>query len=43
MRRAMGRAAPEVRSRFDVNRICARWERVIAGCPLPRGYADGFE
>jgi glycosyltransferase involved in cell wall biosynthesis len=43
MRRAMGRAAPEVRSRFDVQRICARWERLIARAPLPRGYADGLE
>jgi glycosyltransferase involved in cell wall biosynthesis len=40
MRREMARAAPEVRSRFDVERICARWERLIARCPLPRGAFD---
>ena len=37
LRRDMGRAAPQVKSRFDVDLICARWEDLIARCPLPRG------
>lgn len=36
-RRDMGRAGPDVKSRFDVDLICARWENLIARCPLPRG------
>jgi glycosyltransferase involved in cell wall biosynthesis len=40
MRRDMGRAARDVKSRFDVELICAKWERLIASCPLPHGYSD---
>jgi glycosyltransferase involved in cell wall biosynthesis len=41
MRRDMGRAAPDVKSRFDVGLICTKWETLIARCPLPHGYSDG--
>jgi GalNAc-alpha-(1->4)-GalNAc-alpha-(1->3)-diNAcBac-PP-undecaprenol alpha-1,4-N-acetyl-D-galactosaminyltransferase len=40
MRRDMGRAAPDVKSRFAVAPICAKWETLIARCPVPRGYSD---
>jgi glycosyltransferase involved in cell wall biosynthesis len=40
MRLRMGRAALDVKSRFDVDLICARWEKLIARCPVPHGYSD---
>jgi len=41
MRLRMGRAALDVRSRFDVELICAEWEKLIARCPLPQGCSNG--
>jgi GalNAc-alpha-(1->4)-GalNAc-alpha-(1->3)-diNAcBac-PP-undecaprenol alpha-1,4-N-acetyl-D-galactosaminyltransferase len=40
MQRDMGHAARDVKSRFDVERICANWEKLIARCPLPHGCSD---
>jgi glycosyltransferase involved in cell wall biosynthesis len=40
MRHDMGRAAPDVRSRFGAELICAKWEKLIERCPLPHGYSD---
>jgi glycosyltransferase involved in cell wall biosynthesis len=39
MRLRMGRAALDVKSRFDVNLTCAKWEKLIARCPVPHGYS----
>jgi GalNAc-alpha-(1->4)-GalNAc-alpha-(1->3)-diNAcBac-PP-undecaprenol alpha-1,4-N-acetyl-D-galactosaminyltransferase len=43
MRRDMGRAAPDVKLRFAVEPICAKWETLMARCPVPQGYSDGYK
>jgi GalNAc-alpha-(1->4)-GalNAc-alpha-(1->3)-diNAcBac-PP-undecaprenol alpha-1,4-N-acetyl-D-galactosaminyltransferase len=41
-RRDMGRAAPEVKSRFGVELICAKWEKLIARCSVPHGCSNSY-
>jgi glycosyltransferase involved in cell wall biosynthesis len=39
MQRDMGRAARDVTSRFALDLICAKWEQLVARCPVPRGHS----